>query len=192
MIESLDQLYVDLQRIVALASGVSEDRVILADQGRPPPEPAGTLYATYNPVIVRAYGQPRSERELVDATEDFNESLLGADWQDFEETTISQAELLVSCNFLNEGARDAAWRMHNANHRWPIQEALWVADLGWRYCSEVRNLTGLYQAGAQPRYQTDWNVYAEMAVTDSVLRAAGFSYTVEDKAGNTIASGSQP
>lgn len=190
MITELDSLYVALQRLVSLASGVPQARVILADQGRPPPEPVGDLYATYLPVPVRAVGQPRKSRELVPAVEDFNESLLGADWEDFEETTISQLDLMVSCNFLNGAARDAAWRMHNANHRWPVTEALWADKIGWRYASEARRLTNIDQAGFQPRYQVDLFVYVETQITDEVLRAAGFSYNIEDKAGNVLVEGS--
>jgi len=183
---SLDDLYVDLQRIVSLASGVPLSRTILAEQGRPAPEPEDELYATYNPIPVRAVGQPRQELSLVDATEDFNETLLGADWQDFEQTVISQLELMVSINFFNDGARDSAWRMHNANHSWSVTDALWAAEIGWRYCSDVRNMTDLLQAGLQQRYQVDLNLYVETAIVDNVLRAAGFSVTIEDEAGNIV------
>jgi len=181
MITALEDLYTELQALVSDASGVTT--VILADQGAPPPD---GLYATYKPIPVRAVGAPRTSRELVDATEDFNESLLGADWQDFEATTISQLELMVSCNFLNGTARDAAWRMHNANFRWPIQQRLHTAGIGWRYASEIRDLTAIWQADYQPRWQVDVNLWIETSITDSVLRANGFSYTIEDEDGNVL------
>lgn len=169
------------------ASGISPpENVILAEQGRTPPE---GLYATYKPTPVRAVGHPRTSHELVDATEDFNEAELGSGWQDFEATTISQLELLLSCNFMNEGARDAAWRMHHANFRWPVQERLHANNIGWRNASEVRDLTAIYQAGHQPRYQVDVNLWIEVSVTDSVLRAAGFSTVIEDAAGNVLYDG---
>lgn len=183
---SLVDLYTDIQRVVSDATGVELSRVILADQGRPAPQPDDELYATYNPIPVRAVGQPRQELELVDATEDFNESLLGADWQDFRQSVVSQLDLMVSVNLFNTGARDAAWRMHNANHSWSVQNALWVGGLGWRYCSDARRLTDLMQSGLQERYQVDLNLYAGVAIQDNVLRAAGFSVEVEDEQGRII------
>ena len=187
-VESLGALYTDLQRLVSIASGVDQGRVILADQGRPPPEPQGDLYATYNPIPVRAVGQPRTSLALVDPVQDYNESLLGTDWQDFEATTITQLDLILSCNFLNEGARDAAWKMHNANFRYPVADQLWSMQVGWRGASEVRRLTDIYQAGLQPRYQVDVNLYVETQITDEILRAAGFSLNVEDEDGNEVIS----
>lgn len=184
MIENLDELYVALQNLVETASGV--ETVILADQGRPAPD---GLYATYDPIPVRAVGHPRTSRDLVDATEDFNEEKLGKDWQDFEATTISQIELMVSCNFLNEGARDAAWRMHNAMFRWPVQEITHENGIAWRSNSEIRNLTALSQGGLQPRYQVDAHLWIEVGVTDQVLRANGFDFKIEDEAGNVLYDG---
>lgn len=181
MITALDELYVELQELVQTASGVP--LAILADQGQTPPF---GLYATYKPTPIRAIGHPRKSRALLDATEDFNESLLGADWQDFEETTISNLELMLSCNFLNGTARDAAWRMHNANFRWPIQERLWTAGIGWRNASEARDLTAIWQADYQTRWQVDVFLWIETQITDSVLRANGFSYTIEDEDGNVL------
>lgn len=189
MITSLDALYTELQGIVATATGISTSRVILADQGRPPPEPQGDLYATYRPIPVRAVGYPRVSRTLVDATEDFNETELGTDWQDYEATTISQMELMLSCNFLNGAARDAAWKMHNANFRWPVLERLHTARIGWRKASEIRRLTGIDQAGFQPRYQVDVDLYIEVSITDDVLRANSFALTIEDEAGNVLYDG---
>lgn len=186
MVTDLDSLYVALQGLVATASGVAQGRVILAEQGRPPPTPHGDLYATYKPVPVRAVGHPRTARQLVDATEPFNEAELGAGWQDFEATTISQLELMLSCNFLNGAARDAAWRMHNANFRWPVQERLHADSIGWRYASEARDLTAIERAGFQPRYQVDVHLWIEVSITDSVLRANSFSFRLEDEDGNVL------
>ncbi len=192
MIETIDQLYTGLRDVIAAASGVDQSRVILADQGRPPPDPPDELYATYKPVPVRAVGHSRTALELVDATESYDEDLLGADWQDFEATTVTQMDLLISCNFLNEGAANAATRMPNANFRYPILERLYSYGFGWRNCSEIRDLTGVLQAGLQPRYQVDLNIWAESRITDTILRAAGFSLTIEDESGNELSSVEEP
>ncbi len=187
-VESLDALYSDLKRLVATISGVDQTRVILADQGRSPPEPQGDLYATYNPIPVRAVGHPRTSLALVDPVADYNEDLLGTDWQDFEATTITQLDLMLSVNFFNEGSRDAAWKVHNANFRYPVSEQLWSMQAGWRGSSDIRRLTDLYQAGLQPRYQVDIDLYIETQITDEILRAAGYSLEVEDEEGNIVVS----
>jgi hypothetical protein len=208
MIEALDELHVALQEVVSVASGVPLSRVILADQGRGPPEPPNSLYATYNPVPVRAYGQPRKDRTLVEGERtalqvddtsvlavDDSGTLLGlatgpsTDHQDLEEITVTQLELMLSVNFLNEGARDAAMKMQNANFRYPVSVLLNTNQIGWRNASEIRRLTQLTQGGLQPRYQTDLDLFVEMGITDNILRAAGFSFTVEDESGNTVATG---
>lgn len=173
---TIDELYTTFQELVRVASGV--ETVILANQGRP--EPKG-LHATYNPVPVRAVGHPRKRRADVPA-----EDCDIPGWVDFAETTITQMDFLLSVNFFNEGARDAAWRLHNANFRAPVQELLFTHGIGWRTCSEVRSLTALSQGGLQPRYQVDVRLYVEAEVTDTVLRAAGFALRIEDDDGNLI------
>lgn len=174
--QHVDELYTAFQTLVRVASGV--EQVILANQGRPAPP---GLHATYNPVPVRAVGHPRKRRADVPAQDcDI------PDWTDFEETTVSQMDFLLSVNFFNEGARDAAWRMHNANFRAPVQELLFTHGIGWRTCSEVRSLTELSQGGLQPRYQVDVRLYVEAEVTDIVLRASGFALVMHDEDGNLI------
>lgn len=185
MITSITDLYSALQEIVATATQVDASRVIVADQGRPPPEPQGDLYVTYKPVPVRAYGHPRKDRELTPA----EETGPTQNWEDYAETTVTQLELLVSVNCMNEGAREAAWKLHNAGFRQVIRELTVANEIGWRYVSEIRDLTAIYQAGAQPRYQADINLYVETAITDTILRAAAFSFEVEDEDGNIIATG---
>lgn len=185
MIEALDELHVALQELVSTASGVPLSRVILADQGRPPPDPPDELYATYNPIPVRAYGQPRKDRELTPA----EETGPTQNWEDLAETTVTQLDLMLSVNFLNENARDAAMKMQNANFRVPVHAILWNNGIGWRNASEVRRLTELTQGGLQPRYQTDVDLFIETSITDTVLAAAGFSFEIEDNSGNTVATG---
>src|SRR5690625_3916014 len=177
--QGIDELHTAFQALVKVASGV--EAVILANQGRP--EPKG-LYATYNPVPVRAVGHPRKARQDVPAQ---NSDIPG--WTDFAETTVTQMDFLLSCNFFNAGAKDAAMRMHNANCRWPVQELLFTHGIGWRDCSEVRSLTALSQGGLQPRFQVDVRLYIEASVTDVVLRAAGFALRITDEDGNQLYDG---
>ncbi|HEI6819096.1 TPA: hypothetical protein SJ432_004366, partial [Yersinia enterocolitica] len=59
--ETIEEMYPVFQQLISLAAAVPLDRVVLADQGRNPPI-GNSLYATYNPVPVRAYGQTRRKR----------------------------------------------------------------------------------------------------------------------------------
>ena len=170
-----------VRQIVALASGLSVDRLILSGQGRSIKDD-DVLYGTYKPYPVRAYGHPRKDRALAVVDDDSPEQ----GWEDFEETTVSQLELLVSVNFINDGARDCVWRVQNANFRQPVIELLRENNIGWRYASEARRLTGLHQAGFQSRWQVDIHMVVEAEITDSVLRAAGFDLEIQDEFGNVI------
>lgn len=165
---NIDELYTVLQELVRLASGV--ESVILADQGRDAPT---SLYATYKPIPIRAYGWSQRHRELVPATEDTDPSL--GEWQDLRETVITTMEFILSVNILNEGADTAIMRLHNANFRQPVSEFLYRNGIAWRYVSACRNLSGLLQAGIQPRWQADIHLFIEQTTSYELLRAAGFN-----------------
>jgi len=181
MITSIDQLYDGFRSLVAESSGVPIADVILANQGKPPPKKKA-IYATYNPVPVRAYGQPYRDRTLTPAEEPGPTP----EWEDIAEANVTSLELMLSVNFLNEGARDAAWKMHNSSHRAPVRKILFDNEIAWRYAGEIRNMTTPYLSDFQPRYQLDIHLYIEVAITDTILRAAGFSFTVEDKNGDKL------
>lgn len=184
--ETLEEFYEVFRTLVSLSSGVDSDSVILSDQGRSAPT---SLYVTYKPHPIRAVGHPRRIREDVAAV---GSSI--PEWTDLNETVASQLDLMIACNFFNEGsdvssdneARNAAWRMHNANFRNSVHEYLYSNNLGWRYCSDIRDLSNLLQAGIQPRYQVDVLLYAEVEVSEVVLRAAGFNLVVVDYEDNEI------
>ena len=106
---------------------------------------------------------------------------LGEDWTDFEETVCSSIEVMLSVNFLNAGAAQAAMMLQNANFRAPVSEFLFRHNMAWRYASNPRNLTGLFQAGIQPRWQTDIQLFIEHTVSYSVLRAAGVEIIPTDR-----------
>jgi len=164
--ETIEELYPVFQQLVRLATGV--ETVILANQTAAPPN---GLYATYLPVPVRAYGHIRRERVEVPATEPTDLE----DWTDFDETALTSMQFILSVNILNEGAATAAMKLHNANFRGPVSQFLYAHKIAWRYVGDTRNLTGLMQAGVQPRYQSDIHLFIEASVSYTVLRAAGFS-----------------
>lgn len=182
MIEAVSELHTAFQQLVKVATGVPV--VILANQGRDAPT---GLHATYNPVPVRAIGAPRRSRIDVPAVD-----CDVPDWTDIEEITISQMKFMLSVNLFNEGAKDAAWKLHNANFRYSVRQVLWVNQMGWRGCSEVRNLTSLMQASLQPRYQVDMHLVVETSVSDLILRAAGFSFEIYDESGQLLTDGVSP
>jgi hypothetical protein len=168
----ISELHELLQGLISICSGIKTDRIILADQGRSPPG-GGTLYATYNPIPVRAYGQPSQRLEYIEALEDFDPAL--GDWKDLEEITASSMEFMISVNFYNEGASQAAMLLHNANFRSSVSDFLFLNQLGFRYVSNLRNLNAHFQGGIQPRWQADIFMFVNQEVSSKVLRAAGFS-----------------
>lgn len=166
--QSIDELYGVFQQLVALASGVTT--VIQADQGRIAPT---GLYATYKPIPVRAYGWPQWRRELIPATVETDPSL--GPWQDLREIVATSMEFILSVNILNEGADTAIMQLHNANFRQPVSEFLYHNQIAWRSVSTCRNLTGIMQAGIQPRWQADIHLFIEHTASYELLRAAGFT-----------------
>lgn len=177
MIENIDELNSVFAKLVRDASGVP--LAILANQGGPRPE---GLYATYNPMPIRAYGHPRrlrNEAPAVEPVPDF-------EWTDFEEVTISNLELLLSLNFFNDGSKMSATRMLDCYFRQPIGEYLYLNGISCREIGPVRNLTGLESAEIQSRHQVDVHMFVELSITDTVLRAAGFNVKIEDENGNVL------
>ncbi|WP_240000876.1 MULTISPECIES: hypothetical protein [unclassified Photorhabdus] len=175
MMETLEELHSVFQSLLRMASGV--ETVILADQGRAPPK---SLYVTYKPIPIRAYGQTRRKRAFVPAVEEFDSSL-GNNWQDLQEIAYTSMEFMVSVNILNEGADSAIMRLHNANFQTPVSEFLYRNKIAWRYVSNCRNLTGILQAGFIPRWQADIHLFIEQTVSYSLLRAAGFKIEINDE-----------
>lgn len=169
----ISDLYELLQGLVSICTGLDTSRIVLADQGRSPP-PGNTLYATYNPIPVRAYGHPSQRLEFAPAHESHCDNL-GEDWQDLEEITATSMEFMISVNFFNDGARQAAMMLHNANFRSPVSDYLFTHQLGFRYVSNPRNLSTHSQSEIQQRWQADIHMFISHEVTSAVLRAAGFS-----------------
>lgn len=95
----------------------------------------------------------RIQREVVAPIEEVDPSL-GDDWTDFNETACSALELMISVNFFNAGAAQAAMMLQNANFRLPVSQYLFQNKIA-ALCQHPRNLSALYQAGIQQRYQSD-------------------------------------
>lgn len=179
-VTTIDDLKVAITNIIRTASGVNA--VIEANQSQSPPT---GLYGTYNITPIRAYGHPRKDREDIPAEEPGPTP----EWTDFAESTVTQLLIMVSVNFFESGSMDAAWRLHNASFRQPVREMLYSNGIAWRNVSEVRDLSELYKGSIQARYQADIQLFVETQITDTVLRAAGFTIEVVDENGNIIIEG---
>lgn len=179
-VTSIDDLKVAIANIIRKASGVNA--VIEANQSQSPPE---GLYGTYNITPIRAYGHPRKSRTDIPAEEPGPDP----EWEDFSEATISELLIMVSVNFFEPGSMDAAWLLHNASFRQPVREMLYSNGIAWRNVSEIRDLSELYEGSIQARYQADIQMFVEVQITDTVLRAAGFTIEVVDESGNIIIEG---
>lgn len=177
-VENLDDLHTTIADLAFTATGIRE--MILANQDRSPPEVP--TYGTYKLTPIRAYGHPRRVRTDVAAVD----PVPSFAWTDFEEAVVTQLELMVSLNFFGVGAKQAALAMQSSQFRWPITEFCYANGLAWRYTSESRDMTDLEMATIQERYQVDLHLWVETEITDTVLRAAGFSVRIEDEDGNLL------
>lgn len=175
--QNIEELYSVFQKLIHLITYIPLNRIILANQGRSPPA-GNLLYATYNPVPIRAYGRSARTREEIAPIEDIAIEN-GTDWR---ETIYTSMEYMLSVNFINGDAANAASLLHNADCRIPIAEFLYKNEIAWRYVSAVRNLTSISQSGIQPRYQSDIYLFIEQVTSYTLLRAMGFSNTfiIED------------
>lgn len=181
MVTDWDDLDVPIHGLLVAATGLPANRVIKANQDRA--EPANELYLTWNAIPVRAVGQPR--RHLGEVPEIEPSDYAG--WTDLQETIISQIDMIVSVNCYNDGAKNLAWKLHQANYLNSINDYCASNGIGWRYASAARRMTGLQQAAYQSRYQVDINVYIETAISDTLLAAALAKVKIYDEAGNIIA-----
>lgn len=178
---TLKSMWPDFQELISLATGITKSRVILADQGQSAPS-GNALWATYKPVPIRTYGFPRRNRELVPAT--YPTTI--PNWKDYNETLQYHLEVMLSVNIYNDGASDAAWRAFHADLLGDIPEFLYKKGIGWRYASDIRNLTALQQASYQERYQFDLHLFIDGDVSANILTVAAFNIKIENEDGTII------
>ena len=179
-VESIAELKTAVSKLIQIITGVNA--VIEANQDQAPPP---GLYGTYNITPMRAYGHPRKVRVDTPAEEPGPEP----DWTDYSESTISQILINVSINFFEPGSLEAITKLHNANFRQPVREHLYQNDMAWRNAGDIRELSDKYNGQIQQRFQADVQLVVETSITDTVLKAAGFSIEVIDENGNIISSG---
>lgn len=176
-IENISELNTTVQRLIQRASGVTA--IILADQDGSPPT---GLYGTYKITPIRAYGRPKVIQSDIAPLEPVPTSA----WQDFSETLITSMEMMVSINFFNDGAANAAMKLQQSQFRFPVADYCRENEIAWRTTSETRNLSNIDQALMQDRYQLDLDLWAGVQITDDIMAAASYSITVEDENGNIL------
>ena len=154
-------------------------KVIHAGQDKSPPT---GLYGTVKVIPVKAIGHTRKERTSTPAEEEGPT----VDWTDYAEQTITQMHVILSVNCIGSGSRDAIAKVYNADYREPVRKILTDNSITWIGSSDVRDLTGIYQAKIQQRYQVDINVVVETQITDTVLRANGYGLEIQGESGNIL------
>lgn len=179
--EALESLNVSLQQLLVMITGLDAGRVVLADQGRPAPK-GKTLYCTYRPYPIRAYGHPSKHYTEVPAIEESAET----GWTDLEERVITSLVIMVSVNFYNEGAADAAWKMLSADRLETVTQHLFLNNLNWRKAGPVRNLTAMQRADVQPRYQLDIDMIVRGEQANQILAAGDAKVAMYDENDNPL------
>lgn len=178
-IENLDDLDTTIADLIYTATGIRQ--IIESYQGKAPPE---ILFGTYRVTPVRAYGFPVIERNDIAVQEPVPEF----GWRDYVETVVTSMEVMVSVNFFNDGADQAALMMQQSQFRQIVSEYCFQNDIAWRYTSETRDLSEMEMATIQKRYQVDLHLWVETRITDTMLRAAAFSVAIEDEDGHNLAT----
>lgn len=187
--KSIDDILPALQEIISIASGVPMQRVILGNQGHG--APAGNdPYISYLPTPLRAYGRPHSS-DLKDVApiEDYDkslDSLIDGGWVDFNQTLSTNWIIMVSITVFNEGADTIAMKLPFATSRNDILTIAKKSEISIRQSSDVRNLSGLMQAGIQPRYNLDVEFWARLDVNIDILRAAHIPFIIREADSNKI------
>lgn len=169
------------QELIHLATGYPLNRILVANQGQSSPRDP---FCTFRIMPTGTQGAPRREQTLV-PTQDCNIP----NWMDTEETTIQRVKIRVSVQFFRDGAKDAAWKMHNCNWRTPIANHLLINKMQWSGATSPNNLTDLEQAEYRQRYQLDVNLIVEGKVKDLILLAHSIAWNIDDEEGNDIADG---
>ena len=95
----------------------------------------------------------RIQREVVAPIEEVDPSL-GDDWTDFNETACSALELMISVNFFNAGAAQAAMMLQNANFRLPVSQYLFQNKIA-ALCQHPQKSQCAVPSRDQQRYQSD-------------------------------------
>lgn len=184
---SIEECYVPLHEVLCTVLQLPADRVILANQGRGAP-PGTEAYATYWPEPIRAHGWPIVDQEDVPAVEPYDPTL-GGHWTDLRHTLRVNMLLSVTVNVYNADAQTRIMRLVHAHFRPDISSLLHTHRLGWQSVSNIRNLTHILQAGIQPRFNIDIDLWSTFETTVDVLRAAGTPFTLHDTNNHIISEG---
>ena len=182
--QSIEESYIPIQKCLCAIFDLPSNRVILANQNRGSP-PNSEVYATYWPEPIRAHGWPLIDRQDAAPAESYDPSL-GQNWKDFRYTLRVNMLFTVTVNIFNGNAQSLAMRIPCANFRPDVQAILRQHKIGWQRVSNIRNLTSILQAGIQPRFNIDIDLWATFDTSFNVLRAARAPFTIRDADTNTL------
>lgn len=176
--KSFEESFPAIHEFLRMASGVAGNRIILGNQGRAAPEGLDP-YISYLPTPLRAYAWPEQSLKEVAPVEDYDPSL-GKDWKDFEAEITTNWILNVSVTVFNRGADTIIGRLPHSYFRDDIIAHLYKNNVSVKSYSNVRNLTSIIQAGNQPRYNLDIEMWCQLDVTYNVLKASKIPFVIRD------------
>lgn len=187
--KSINDILPPLQEIISIASGVPKNRVILGNQGHG--APAGNdPYISYLPTPLRVYGRPQSSAlkdvDPIEAYDKSLDSLIDGGWKDFNQTLSTNWVIMVSITVFNEGADTIAMKLPFATSRNDILALAKKSNISIRQASNIRNLSGLMQAGVQPRYNLDVEFWAKLDIDIDILRAARVPFIIREADSNKV------
>ena len=187
--KAIDDILPAIQEIISLASGVPLNRVILGNQGRAAPS-GNAPYISYLPTPLRVYGRPTvsalKDAAPVEGYDPSLDSLIDGGWKDFNQTLSTNWIIMVSITVFNEGADTVCMKLPFATSRSDILAFASKNEVSIRQTSNVRNLSAVMQAGVQPRYNVDMELWARLDVNIDVLRAARVPFVIRESDSNKI------
>lgn len=182
--KEIKEILSPLQKIISMATGVPQERVILGNQGHAAPS-GNSPYISFLPTPLRVYGRPSDSYQDIAPIEPYSETL-GDNWTDLNKKLTTNWIILVSVTVFNEGAETIATKIPYATARDDVLFLANNANISLRNVSNVRNVSNLIQAGVQPRYNVDIEMWAQLEISFGVLRVAKVPFVINDQNGNQI------
>ena len=137
-------------------------------------------YCVVTPLGDEQWGQAMKSDEVVP----------GEVYDDVREFTKTQKVLQFSINMYRDNAASRLGAIKEANKRHPVQLILRAAGLGWQRVGPTQNLTGLFAANSEERFQCSLYLYAEDSVSDIVQTIYDVEYGLSVDAQIDLAEGS--
>jgi hypothetical protein len=141
-----DALYLLVQSIVVLVTGLPGESVIPGDDNQPAPS------GPYAAIKVGANRSPRGQANISKTNVGPVESPIGNVF-DVEHEIKAQLKVDVSINFYRGGSIENAALLIEANKRPDVSAALFQSSVGWGGASAINDLTALQSKEREERSQ---------------------------------------